>query len=227
MAKGQLTRSELEERQQCLISEIEKLEAVIKASDTTTFEIIIEDIKREMSGNVAEEEWKILKQNIAKVDKFREIVRIIQNQDDLLEQKKDELKDVEWELDHYQMSVFENHTVSLEGDCVSTEYKHVEGYKLETGDVYKAINHDGEVCYCLVKKSSEKAGAYALISNSFQGELLLNYPKNRKLVVNAEYVGNIYLSKAEQGEIEQKNALAALKIIGDSALSNNGDTVDG
>lgn len=76
MAKGQLTRSELEERQQCLISEIEKLEAVIKASDTTTFEIIIEDIKREMSGNVAEEEWKILKQNIAKVDKFREIVKI-------------------------------------------------------------------------------------------------------------------------------------------------------
>ena len=221
MAKGQLSRVELEEKKERLISEIKKLEAVIKASDTSTFEIIIEDIKREMTDNIAEEEWKILKQNISKVDKFREIVKIIQNQDDLLEQKKDELKDVEWELDHYQMSVFdEQNTIISEGTCEPTQYKHASGYEIETGDVYKSTNCDGEVSYYLVKKSSGKENSYALISNSFEDELLMNYPKNRELIINAEYVGNIYLSKSEQGEIEQEQALLGLKIIGD--IINNG-----
>ena len=214
MAKGQLTRQELEEKQKRLESEIEKLKAVIKASDTTTFEIIIEDIKREMSANIAEEDWKSLKKNACKVDKFREIVKIIQNQNDLLEQKKDELQDTVWELEHYQTSLFEETPLLADGTCESTGFKDSQSCEIETGDVYKSVNDNGEISYYLVKKSVEKDNSYSIISNTFDDELLLNYPKNRELILNSDYVGNIYLSKSEQTPEEAENALIALRLIG-------------
>lgn len=83
-----ITRESLEERKSELQEECEKLNKIISASDTSTFEIMIEDIKKEMMKNIAEENWKILKQNKNKVEKFRDIVKIIQNQDELLQSNK-------------------------------------------------------------------------------------------------------------------------------------------
>ena len=90
MAKGKLNKAQLEEERVRLTDEIEKLNKIIKASDTATFEIMIDDIKQEMLSNVKEENWKSLKMNKSKIEAFRDIVRILQNQDELLEQKQNE-----------------------------------------------------------------------------------------------------------------------------------------
>ncbi len=86
------TKDELQQQAQTIEQEIKKIEAIIKASDTSTFEIIIQDIKNEMLNNVQGEDWKPLKQNKTKIEQFRNIVKILQNQDELLEQKKKNLK---------------------------------------------------------------------------------------------------------------------------------------
>lgn len=95
MAKEKLTKEELEEKRDCLNIEIEQLEKIIAASDTSTFEIIISNIKSEMNSNIKEEDWKSLKQNKNKIEEFRKVARIIQNQSELLNKKRKELEDTE------------------------------------------------------------------------------------------------------------------------------------
>ena len=146
----EFTREELEEQKEQLQKEIEKLNIIIEASDTSTFEIMIDDIKAEMVNNVAEENWKVLKANRSKVEKFREIVKIIQNQDELLEEKKDELDEVQWKLDHFQENLFDQETeeaetteeveeAEKENECVTTGYIE-QGATLYTGGSQNASN---------------------------------------------------------------------------------------
>lgn len=220
MAKGKLTKDELKQRKAQLTEEIEKLKTIIRASDTSTFEIMINDIKKEMLSNVAEEDWKTLKTNKAKVEKFREIVKIIQNQGELLEQKQDELDDVQWELDHYQLSFGEDPEEELTpictGFCVDDGNTEESGVELLTGDVYgddidKA--DPAEPCgYYLIKKSAEMTGSFAIISNKFEDERLLQYPSNRKILTDKEYIGNIY--QPDNGNYDA--AISGAKMIADS-----------
>lgn len=213
----EFTREELEEQKEQLQKEIEKLNIIIEASDTSTFEIMIDDIKAEMVNNVAEENWKVLKANRSKVEKFREIVKIIQNQDELLEEKKDELDEVQWKLDHFQQNLFDQETeetetteeVEEENECVTTEYIE-QGATLYTGDVWKEESPkvDGEAILYAIIKSNELEGSFAIISNSFEGERLMQYPSNLKMLEGTQYVGNIYIE-----DDDQENAIKAFDLV--------------
>lgn len=213
----EFTREELEEQKEQLQKEIEKLNVIIEASDTSTFEIMIDDIKAEMVNNVAEENWKVLKANRSKVEKFREIVKIIQNQDELLEEKKDELDEVQWKLDHFQQNLFDQETeetetteeVEEENECVTTGYIE-QGATLYTGDVWKeeSPKADGEAILYAIIKSNELEGSFAIISNSFEGERLMQYPSNLKMLEGTQYVGNIYIE-----DDDQENAIKAFDLV--------------
>lgn len=216
MAKEKLTKEELEEKRDCLNIEIEQLEKIIAASDTSTFEIIITNIKSEMNSNVKEEDWKSLKQNKNKIEGFRKVARIIQNQSELLNKKQKELEDLEWELNHFQLNMFKSEAEDIPAP-EETPYKAPEcDESLTTGDVFRAKANDKD--YFLVKKSEEIEGSYAIISNSFKGERLLQYPSNRKILDETEYIGNIYY-----GDF-QEDAITGLKIIADAKACKEQDT---
>ena len=207
------TREELEENKKQLTEEVEKLEKIIQASDTSTFEIMIEDIKNEMFSNVSEENWKMLKQNRVKVEQFRNIVKIIQAQDELLEEKKNELEDVQWKLDHFQLDMFENKSEVEETEkteeYVSTGYIE-NGSTICTGDVWKEHTPkvDGEPILYTVIKSAELEGSFAIIGNTIEGERLLQYPNNLSMLKGCSYVGNIFLE-----DDDQENALKSFDLI--------------
>ena len=201
MAKEE-TREELQAKQKQLREEVEKLEVLITSSDTSTFEIIIENIKEEMYKNIAEEDWKGLKNNKAKVEKFREVVKIVQNQQELLNEKKEELEDIEWKLNHVQGNLFEN---QLEG----TGKTHYDGTEIYVGDVYSNNLEDGTVTYLYIIKSTEKANEYAYLSNAEYGEKLLNNIQKLANVRQMEnYVGNIYVN-----DNDKTAALSAIDVI--------------
>ena len=221
MIKGKLTKDELEQRKKQLIDEIEKLKTIIKASDTSTFEIMIDDIKKEMLSNVAEEDWKTLKTNKTKVEKFREIVTIIQNQDELLEQKEDELENVQLKLDNYQLDLFEDYPQEellpiKTGFSVDNGDSENLGVDLYTGDVYgDALEtaDPAEPCgYYLIKRSAELSDSFAIVSNKFEDERLLQYPSNRKILTDKDFVGNIY--QTDNGNYNA--AIAGAKYIAES-----------
>lgn len=215
MAKEQLNKEELEKKKTNLEKEIEALESAIKATDSHAFDLIIAEIKREMENNIAEEDWKTLKQNQKKIEAFNQIEQIIESQSDLLDKKQEELEDVVYDIEHYQMTI-DDIPQQLQSDngkiCTGIELDN--GDELETGDVYKihANNEDEVDILYLVKQSAEANDKFAIFSNVEEGEFLLNYPANLNLLnqKGIEYVGNIYDDNADQNE-----AIECLKIIAD------------
>lgn len=197
-----MTLEQLESYKVQLIQEIDSLTKIIEASDTTVFDLLINEVKEEMSCNIAEEEWKILKENQKKVESYCSIEKALQNQEDLLARKHDELADVEDKLKYYQLQMFKPE---------ETGFEHDYGDQLYTGDVYKKVVETGEISYYAIKKSAEKAEYYAIISNEFEGERLLQYPSNRAILDEAHYVGNIYVDDAHCDA-----AKSALVVIADS-----------
>lgn len=213
---NELTKEQLQELERQLTEEIKQLNNVIEASNTPVFDLLIREVKKEMQDNIAEEEWKKLKENQKKIESYRSIEKTLQNQEDLLESKKDELADVQSAIENYQPSLFEqpeqNQEIEIEGEAEDTGFEDSEGNVYKTGDVYKQNMPciDDEANYFLVKKSAESSDKFAIISNAFENELLLNYPKNRAYLEEADFIGNIY------DETGNEEALEALKIIADS-----------
>lgn len=207
MTKEQPTKKELEEQREQLQEEIETLNAVIEASNTPVFDLLVGEIKKAMEYNIAEEDWKTLKQNQKKVESYRDVEKIIQSQTDLLKRKKKELEEVQLKIDNYQPSLFEN---QAEPKATGIKLKSTE---LFVGDVYKSnIEHgSGVYSYYLVKESSELNESYALIGNTIDGERLLQYPANLDLLLNCYYVGNLFIE-----DDDQQAALDALVIISGS-----------
>ena len=206
-----ITKESLEGRKSELQEECEKLNKIISASDTSTFEIMIEDIKKEMMKNIAEENWKILKQNKNKVEKFRDIVKIIQNQDELLQSKQDEIEEIQWKLDHWQLSMFKDGEKPIEIKIVNTGYIIREGEHLYVGDVYRdeKPNTDGVTNFYSIINSNDLSDSFAIISTAFDGERLLQYPNNQKILNKGQvYIGNIYVE-----DDDQNNAVTAFELI--------------
>ena len=194
MAKGKLNKTQLEEERIRLTDEIEKLKNIIKASDTATFEIMIDDIKEEMLSNVKAEDWKTLKTNKSKVEAFRDIVKILQNQDELLQQKQEQLEDVIYEIEHYQPTLFEeqeennpeNPKATFTGIFINEE-------ELRVGDIFCNETDENNIQYYLIKHSSEMQDKFAILTNYADEELLLQYPYSQHLISEANYIGNFYL----------------------------------
>lgn len=194
MAKGKLNKTQLEEERIRLTDEIKKLNNIIKASDTATFEIMINDIKEEMLSNVKEEDWKTLKTNKSKVEAFRDIVKILQNQDELLQQKQEQLEDVIYEIEHYQPTLFEeqeennpeNPKATFTGIFINEE-------ELRVGDIFCNETDENNIQYYLIKHSSEMQDKFAILTNYADEELLLQYPYSQHLISEANYIGNFYL----------------------------------
>lgn len=211
---NELTKDQLKELERQLTEEIKQLNNVIEASNTPVFDLLIREVKKEMQDNIAEEEWKKLKENQRKIESYRSIEKTLQNQEDLLERKEEELADVQNAIENYQPSLFEqpeqNQEIEIEGEAEETGFEDSEGNAYKTGDVYTSENEEGASEYFLVKKSAESSDKFAIISNAFDNELLLNYPKNREHLEQADFIGNIY------DEENNAEALEALKIIADS-----------
>lgn len=203
------TLEDLEREYAQLEQEVQKIKAIIDASDTSTFEIFIEQIKEEMIDNVKEEDFKTLKQNKLKVEKFREIIKIIQNQTKLLEQKTAEMKDLQWKIEHFQQSL----PLEIPEQAVETgfslEINDNETHDIKTGDVFKFKDLNDEFAtFYLVKKSAEMEGSFAIISHALEGERCLQYPSNFKLIEKAKYIGNIYDENADEEVVEALSLIA-------------------
>lgn len=216
---NEMTQEQLESYEKQLEQEIDSLTKVVEASNTTVFDILINEVKEEMKNNIAEEEWKVLKENQKKIESYRSIEKALQNQEDLLEKKEEELANVQDALKNYQTHLFDNQPAE-EAEAVETGYVFDMGddtlHDVKTGDVFKFKEPKDEVAnYYLVKRSVEIADSFAFISNSFEGERCMQYPSNIKLINNAKLLGNIYDENADAEVLE------ALKIIADSQTAES------
>lgn len=199
-----LSEKELKEKQNELENEIKTLEAIIDASNSTVFDLLIKEVKEEMKSNIYEESWKKLKENMKKIEQYRSIETTLQNQQDLLERKEDELEDVKYALTHHQTNLFESEA-DAEPEPIDTGYTFGSTLQpIEAGDIFINKNSNPNCYYFIQKSKNEKD--FAIIGNSIEDELLLNYPKNREILADCKYIGNIFY-----GEEDKEEALKAFE----------------
>jgi hypothetical protein len=188
-----MSKKELKQQIEKAEKELEELKKITEIGNTEAFDFIIKKIKENMTENINEEDWKSFKQNKAKIEKMRGFTEFVEKQTQLIEEKEDELEELNYELNHYQLGLFD------EDEPEETEIDYC-GQELLTGDVF-GIN-GAEESYLLVAKSQEKEGNFALISNKlFDDERLLQYPANVALLDSATYIGNL-LKEPEKQEFK-------------------------
>lgn len=205
MVKDRLTKEELEQKKKELESDIERLKKIIKASDKTTFEIIIEDLKRQMHDNVDNEFWGTLKSCIKEVDNVNGTQDFIEKQSTLLSKKESELEETISQINNYQPSFFEQ-AFDKTAKALPTGFKSGDS-SITLGDIYKSKTEP--TIYYLIRKSKTQKDKTAVISSEdSQNEMLLNFPKTLQIINEAEYYGNIHLE-----DVDHTQALEALKII--------------
>lgn len=211
---NELSEEELNKLQAELAEDIEKLNSIIEASNSTVFDLLIDETKKEMKANVLEESWKKLKENMKKIEQYRTIETTLQNQQDLLERKEDELEDVKNALKYCQQKIDFD---TQEGEQLAEDTGYTFGSTLqpiEAGDIFINKNSEPKTIYFIKKAKNEKD--FAIIGNTIDDELLLNYPKNRDLLNASTYIGNIFY-----GGEDKKAALEALDEISDLVTSFN------
>jgi len=206
------TKNELLEQKKTLEGEIERLQKIIDASSETTFDIIIDDLKQQMIQNVEGEHWSNVKSCIKEVDSVNGTRNFIQKQSELLNRKQEELEELSEKIDNYQPSLFEQSEKEVYS-AIDTGFTLPDGEPIETGDIYKFKEPNSDIVNFYVVTQAKGEGKFAVIGNTIDEELLLNYPKNRELLENAKYIGNIYYGVA------QKDALDTLKEL--QTLTNN------
>ena len=180
--------------------EIEELNRITSIGNLESFELIISKIKEDIIRDINEEDFKAAKNNMGKINKMRDFTNYIEKPRDLIEQKEDELEDLQYQLDNYQMNMFEEYSEE-DSEPEDTGIKH-NNKMLRTGDVYKLDGeNEQESRYFMVVSSKEMPEKFALITNYIEGEHLLQYPKNQELLNRAAYLGNTYFKdkKAQDG----------------------------
>lgn len=192
MPKENLTVEELEERKKYLGHEIEALSSAIKACDLHAFDLMIAEIKRSMEIDIAEEDWKSLKQNQKKIEAFYQVDQVMESQKTLLKKKQEELAEIEEKLKYYQQNLDLDY--SQKNLKTGIEVEHIG--ELEVGDVFE--DHAADSVYYLIKQSVDMEGKFALISNAFSEERLLQYPANLKLLDDVCYIGNVFIEDDNQ-----------------------------
>ena len=196
-------REQLEQRKEELIEIINNLKKMIESTGSIAFEVVVETIKSEMANNIAEEDWKTLKQNQKKIESFRNAELIILNQETTLKKRQKELEEVQESLDNFQLEL----PLETESDLkepTKTEFfiKNAEEETVEllVGDIYSKESEVGTIDYWLVKKSMEHSDKFAIIRNIDEGEFELQYPKNKERLNGAEFVGNVTCSNSDELE---------------------------
>lgn len=178
--------------------EIEELRRITGVGNLESFELIISKIKEDIIRNINEEDFKAAKSNMAKINKMRDFTDYIEKQTDIISDKEMELDGLQYQLDNYQLNMFEELFENGQDEPEDTGIKH-NNKMLRTGDVYTGAE---ENTYLLVVHSKEMPDKFALVTNYLEGEHLLQYPKNQELLTDAAYLGNIYFKgdkKAQDG----------------------------
>jgi hypothetical protein len=203
------TKQQLIEEAQEVQEDIDRLQKIVDASSETTFEIILEDLKDQMIENVNMEAWSTLKSNIKEVDSIKGTQDFIAKQSTLLNKKKEELKELNDQINHYQGGLFDN-LLDKQVKAEPTGFKKGD-MTISLGDVYHLTPqtdnpNEHDVYYLIVKTKKHK---YAFVTSvDSTCELELQYPANLLVISRAEYVGNIHIE-----DCDHEKAMEAFNLI--------------
>ena len=184
-----------------IVNEINKLTAelplvkkVAEISEHEGLEIAYNELTEKCCARVKAKSYKESKDAIKALEVINNFQTYLNEQKNRAERIEYRIAELRIELTKCQLSLFQEENIQK----VATGIQHNDK-ELYTGDVFETSNRD----YLLIIESEEHPSNYAITGTAFNEELLLQYPKNRVILNDTAYVGNIFDS-AELAEFLDK-----------------------
>ena len=184
-----------------IVNEINKLTAelplvkkVAEISEHEGLEIAYNELTEKCCARVKAKSYKESKDAIKALEVINNFQTYLNEQKNRAERIEYRIAELRIELTKCQLSLFQEENIQK----VATGIQHNDK-ELYTGDVFETPNRD----YLLIIESEEHPSNYAITGTAFNEELLLQYPKNRVILNDTAYIGNIFDS-AELAEFLDK-----------------------
>ena len=166
-----------------LTSELPLVKKIAEISDHEGLELAYNNLMEECCALIKAKEYKESK----KVTKSLEVINSFQN---YLAEQKARADRIEYtiaqlriELTRCQLSLFEENNTAK----IATGFE-IEDRELFTGDCFETSDHE----FLLIVESEASPSMYAITGTAFDEELLLQYPKNRSILKDTAYLGNMF-----------------------------------
>ena len=172
-----------------IINEINKLTAelpsrkkIASIAEHEGLEIAFDELTDVCVQLVKTENYKDSKNAIKNLEVIKSFKDYLKGQKERIENIENRIAALRIELTRCQLNMFEDDTQKI-----ATGIQHEER-ELYTGDTFELPDKT----YLLITESTEHQGNYCIVGTAFSEELLLQYPKNRKVLDNAAFVGNLF-----------------------------------
>ena len=184
-----------------IVNEINKLTAelplvkkVAEISEHEGLEIAYNELTEKCCARVKAKSYKESKDAIKALEVINNFQNYLNEQKNRADRIEYRIAELRIELTKCQLSLFQEENVQKCATGIQFEER-----ELYTGDVFETSNRD----YLLIIESEKHPTNYSIVGTAFDEELLLQYPKNRTILNNTAYIGNIF-DNAELAEFLNK-----------------------
>lgn len=194
-----------------IINEINKLTAelplvkkVAEISEHEGLEIAFNELTEKCCSSIKVKNFKTGKDYIKELEIINSFKRYLEGQNERIKRIETRIAELKIDLTKYQLSLFEEKNQGKIDTGISFQDK-----ELFSGDVFETSSKE----YLLIAESEEHPTNFCITGTAFTEELLLQYPKNREILNNTAYLGNMYdddklaefLAKLEEKQEELQN----------------------
>lgn len=173
-----------------ILNEISRLNAelpivkkIAEISDHEGLEIAFNELTENCCNCVKSKAFKESRSSLKELETVNSFKEFLERKKERVIQIENKIAELKIELTRYQLNFFDEKNTQK----IPTDIKHEER-EIYTGDVYETSNRE----YLIIIESEEHPTNYAIIGTAFTEELLLQYPKNREILRNTAYLGNLF-----------------------------------
>lgn len=187
-----------------LMAELPLIKKVAEISEHEGLEIAFNELTEKCCSSIKVKAFKTGKDYIKELEIINSFKRYLEGQNERIKQIEARIAELRINLTKCQLSIFEENNEGKINTGVTFQDK-----QLFTGDVFETSERE----YLLITESEEHPANFCITGMAFTEELLLQYPKNREILKNTAYLGNMYdddrlaefLSKLEEKQNELQN----------------------
>ena len=165
-----------------LTAELPSRKKIASIAEHEGLEIAFSELTEDCCNLVKTENYKDSRKAITSLEVVKRF-KDYGEQENRIDNIENRIAQLRVELTRCQLSLFEEDEIKK--IATGTQY---EGRELYTGDTFELPDKS----YLLITESSEHPNNYVIVGTAFSEELLLQYPKNREVLKDTAYLGNIF-----------------------------------
>jgi hypothetical protein len=178
------TKPEILNQITSLENELPPIEKIAEIAEHEGLEIAFNELTDNCCSSIKCRNFKTGKDELKELEVVNNFKKFLERQKDRIENIKDKIAQLRIELTKCQLTLFDEQNVQK---CPTNIFHNEK--ELWTGDVFQTHNND----YHFIIESEEQKGEFAIVSTAFKEEMLLSNEKNKEILNDTAYIGNLFV----------------------------------